>query len=528
MKNFHIHISSLIIVALVFMSSCQHKPNTTIAQALLLAGEHPDSALALLNNMQFSELGKSEQAKYAVVYTMAQDKSGLDVDEDSLLRIGYNWYEKHPEDSLYAKCQYYMGKYYMLNDSTEFAIRCLYRSYKASEMIDDILTECLALETLSKVEKMTDAEQALLHARMAIDKCERDTRTSLANKIYFRLNLCEALEFADSSAIALKECKTALSLAEELGDSLVFADTYQDMSRFFHDVGMYQKALTCAKEAYLYRKSMFDTSNALALADAYCDVDSTLQAKEILAYVSKDSHASRHLIYYIRCKAAIREGKIQPAIVCLDSSNYYLDKMYCTTMQVKNDYYVSVLQKEKEEARLQGEITSQKAATVLTVVLALIVIIFVLYIYNTNKKQAKQKAAMAVQLHAQELSHRDIQICTMRNFLLKKIDIMEKIESMRNEKEKHILISEDDWNEIEVFLDSVENLFVSRLRAQFSGLTKKDLRLMMLLRLKMPQKALALIYGISEKAIKQKLFLYKAKVGIEKEQKSLREFMENY
>ena len=34
--------------------------------------------------------------------------------------------------------------------------------------------------------------------------------------------------------------------------------------------------------------------------------------------------------------------------------------------------------------------------------------------------------------------------------------------------------------------------------------------------------------GISEKAIKQKLFLYKAKVGIEKEQKSLREFMENY
>ena len=273
---------------------------------------------------------------------------------------------------------------------------------------------------------------------------------------------------------------------------------------------------------------MFDTSNALALADAYCDVDSTLQAKDILAKVSKVSHASRHLIYYIRCKAAIREGQIQPAIVCLDSSNYYLDKMYCTTMQVKNDYYVSVLQKEKEEARLQGEITSQKAATVLTVVLALIIIIFVLYIYNTNKKQAKQKATMAEQLHAQELSHRDIQICTMRNFLLKKIDIMEKIESMRNETEKHILISEDDWNEIEVFLDSVENLFVSRLRAQFSGLTKKDLRLMMLLRLKMPQKALALIYGISEKAIKQKLFLYKAKVGIEKEQKSLREFMENY
>lgn len=528
MKNFYIHISSLIIVVLVLMSSCQHKLNATIAQALLLAGEHPDSALVLLNNMQFRKLSKSEQAKYAVVYTMAQDKSGLDVDEDSLIRIGYNWYEKHPEDSLYAKCQYYMGKYYMLHDSTEFAIRCLGRSYKASEKIGDIHTECLALEKLSKVEKMTDAKQALLHARMAIDKYERDTRASLANKIYFRLNLCETLEFVDSSAIALKECKTVLNLAEELGDSLVLADAYQDMSRFFHDEGMYQEALACAKKTYLYRNSTLDTSSGLALADAFCDVDSTLQAKEILAKVCMDSHANRHLNYYIRCKAAIREGRIQQALVCLDSSNYYLDNMYSTTLQAKNDYYASVLQREKEKARLQGEITSQKTATVLTIVLALIVIIFVLYIYNSNKKQAKQKAIMAEQLHAQELSHRDIQISTMRNFLLKKIDIMEKIESMRNETEKHILISEDDWNEIEVFLDSVENLFVSRLRAQFPKLTKKDLRLMMLLRLKMPQKALALIYGISEKAIKQKLFLYKVKVGIEKEQKSLREFMENY
>lgn len=37
---------------------------------------------------------------------------------------------------------------------------------------------------------------------------------------------------------------------------------------------------------------------------------------------------------------------------------------------------------------------------------------------------------------------------------------------------------------------------------------------MMLLRLKLPQKSLASIYCISEKAIKQKLFLYKERVGI--------------
>ena len=51
---------------------------------------------------------------------------------------------------------------------------------------------------------------------------------------------------------------------------------------------------------------------------------------------------------------------------------------------------------------------------------------------------------------------------------------------------------------------------------------------MMLLRLKLPQKALASIYGISEKAIKQKLFLYKEKVGIKGKSQSLREFIETF
>lgn len=528
MKNFYLHICALAIVALALMSSCQHKPNAKIAQALLLAEEQPDSALSLLDNIQFKELDKSEQAKYAVIYTMAQDKSGLDVDEDSLIRIAYNWYEKHPEDSIYAKCMYYMGKYYMLNDGTEFAVRCLDLAYKTSEKIGDIHTECLALEKLSKVEMMTDSRQALTHAKMALGKYEGYAKATLANKIYLRLNLCEALEFADSSAIAIKECQKALCLAEELRDSLVLADTYQDLSCFYHDQDMYREALVCAKKMCSYRNTTLDISSSLALAAAYCDADSIRQAKELIAKVRTDSYADKYLIYHIKCRAEIRDGQKEKAVASLDSTCYFLDKMYRDAAQSKNDYYVSVLKKGKEEAKLEDKIASQRMVSVLTALLLFAVIAFILYIYCSYKKRVKLKAVLTDRLHAEELSHRDIQITTMRNFFLKKIDIVNKIEAMRNETEKHMLISEDDWDEIEVFLDSVENLFVSRLREQFPGLTKKNLRLMMLLRLKMPQKALAQIYGISEKAIKQKLFLYKAKVGIKNEQKSLREFIEMF
>lgn len=528
MKRFSLYLDLLVVVLLMLMVSCQSKPNATIAQVLLLAEEQPDSALAILGNVQYKNLSEAEKAKYAVVYTMAQDKSGLDVDQDSLIRIGYNWFEKHPDDSLYAKCQYYMGKYYMLNDSTEFAIRCFNQAYKISETTNDVHMECLALEKLSKVEISTGPEKALMHARMAAEKYKSCPNPTLINKIYLRLNLCEALEVADSLTSALRECQTALRMAEELGDSTVLADIYQDLSGIYREQGNYKNALICAKRLSAYRNTTHEVSSNLVLAGAYCDADSIRQAKNILTKVSLNSPDIKHLYYYMWCKAAIKEGQERQAVAFLDSTSYYLDEMYGEALQGKSDYYTSVLQKEKEEAQLQGKVAAQKKVTALVALLAFVAVGFILYVYYSYKRHAHQKASMAERLHAEELSHRDIQISTMRNFLLKKIDIMEKIETMRNEKEKHILISEDDWNEIEVFLDSVENLFVSRLREQFSTLTQKDLRLMMLLRLKMPQKTLASIYGISEKAIKQKLFLYKAKVGIEKEQYSLREFIETF
>ncbi|MDO4209393.1 MAG: hypothetical protein Q4E44_06985, partial [bacterium] len=59
-------------------------------------------------------------------------------------------------------------------------------------------------------------------------------------------------------------------------------------------------------------------------------------------------------------------------------------------------------------------------------------------------------------------------------------------------------------------------------------LTDKDVQLFMLLRLQIPANRIASIYCISEKAVKQKLYLYKEKVGLEGEKTSLRAFIETF
>ena len=222
-----------------------------------------------------------------------------------------------------------------------------------------------------------------------------------------------------------------------------------------------------------------------------------------------------------------------------DSANSCLQNMYRSALQAKIDYYTSFLKKESERAKMQGKAEMQRWVFGLIVLLGLIIILFVLFAYWSYRKRSlariaheqeifSQKQQMMEKLHQEELSHRDVQLSVMRTYLLKKIEVVEKLNSSVPNESKHIVLSDNDWTELEVFLDSVEDLFVSRLKQKHPNLSKADLRLMMLLRLQLSQKTLASIYCVSEKAIKQKLFLYKDKVGIKNEHFSLRNYIENF
>jgi hypothetical protein len=105
----------LLVFALFLFSGCKERHNKAIDLAYQLSATAPDSALSILDGIKKARLSKAEMARYALIYTIAQDKSGLDVDKDSLLRTAYTYYHNSSDDSLYAKCEYYMGKYYMLN-----------------------------------------------------------------------------------------------------------------------------------------------------------------------------------------------------------------------------------------------------------------------------------------------------------------------------------------------------------------------------------------------------------------------------
>ena len=154
-------------VVIVFSSCTDSRKLETIRQAEMLVMEQPDSALRMLQTINRRSLRGEPLARYALVYSIAQDKSGLDVTNDSLLRIAHEYYCQHPDDSLYARSQYYMGKYYTLVDSTKQAEDCLRTAIRYAEERKEYYTQYLALDRLSREIRYSDAPLGLKYSKQA-------------------------------------------------------------------------------------------------------------------------------------------------------------------------------------------------------------------------------------------------------------------------------------------------------------------------------------------------------------------------
>ena len=523
----------LLALAVLLVTGCKETHNKGIDLAYRLAPTAPDSALAILDGIDHAKLGKTEMARYALVYTIAQDKSGLDVDNDSLLRTAYTYYNSRHDDSLYAKCEYYMGKYYMLNNSTELAVDCLQKSANASEKQGDKYTLCLALEKLSKVLSNWDSRKSVSLAKRAERIYGSLPNATITNKIYYKLNVCESLLFDDSLELAARECKEAFKLATLLRDSVVISDVYQDLASINRKCKNYIEALWYAKRAYDLSNHN-DRHKLLNLAWAYMNVDSLEECNKLLLNCKTKSTETLYTSFYIRHLAAIKEHNYANAVSFADSAYLYIEEMYGNELNNKEQYYSSLVTTQYEKGISEGKANLLTWIIGLIIFSAIVVVAFIIYVFQQYKlkakrkiKSEKEKREMEEKMHEEEMRHKEIQLSTIRSYLLKKINIAQRIEEIR-EKE-NVVLTEEDWEEIMMFVDNVEDNFISRLKERFPNLSDDDVKFMILLRLKMSSKAMGLIYNISEKSIRQKLFVYKSKVGLDGgNSPSLRSFIEAF
>lgn len=89
--------------------------------------ERPDSALAVLKQMNASELsGKEEKAKHALLYSMALDKNVIDKTDFEVLQPAIDYFENNGGSATdKMRTYYYQGRIYQNQGNDALAMECL-------------------------------------------------------------------------------------------------------------------------------------------------------------------------------------------------------------------------------------------------------------------------------------------------------------------------------------------------------------------------------------------------------------------
>lgn len=508
---------------IMVLAGCGDRHCKAIDTAYAIVNDSPDSALSILNHLNQHGLSNSEKARYALVYTMAQDKGGLDVNNDSLLRTAYTYYSAKPNDSLYAKCQYYMGKYYMLNDSSEKALDCFQHSVTAARKTMDYLTESMSLLKTSVILSGYDTNKSISFARLAYKSFGFLKNGSLKNEVYLILNLAECLSYKEGKMDScLLLVKKAIGYAKISKDSTAMADALQDLSNFYDMSGNVTMALRTAEESFCYRNN-HDVSAILTFSNALYKAGEISKAKNLLSQIKRQEyHDYGDVIYSLHRLIARKECDLISVCNYADSIESYLYSKNAEDLAAKDKFYKLIVDKEAKKVSAQKESQLMTILIIITLVLSAIIIILVVIKAKKDKR-----------IQEMNIKNKELQLANVRSFLLKKIDIIRKLKN-ENDKDyikgsmKSVVLDDNDWEELEVFLDNADNMFVKRIKAQFPILTKKDIRFLMLIRLHLPVHKIAEIYHIKDTSVRQKLFLIKSKIGLKSGDDSAQEFIDNY
>ena len=565
--------TSFFLLLVLVLSACNDSRKLeTIRQAEMLMQEQPDSALRVLQTLNRHSLRGETLARYALIYSIAQDKSGLDVTSDSLLRIAHEYYSQHPDDSLYARSQYYMGLYLCLTAQMDSAYSYLLKAKTASEEEKDYYTAYLATDRMRRIAEVSDTALCLSLSKDAYRLYIKYGVNNPVNEALLLRSIGDAYSRRDERDSAIHYYNIAMDKAMLSSNSLVVASVYQNMSRHYCYNGQYEIALKYAHQAFEYT-GYIDESLAILMAECYLENSEYDKAQQYLKALSSSNSKENKLVRLsLQHRLSTKIGDADVIQEYFDSACNVAADMYLSTLKEKLELHDKNMHEEMERQRAESRLKLSATCLVFSLLLlTLIVWLFIKYhrakkaeiehqkiqnrsLEELNMKEEERFRAEKARLLAEETMLRKEkeqkeQIMERTRFYVKKmVGILRKLEEYRREKalqEKQdkenipkgkggkndkiqMKIDEKDWTELQAYLEACDDSFVTRFKKQFADISKEDYRLCLLLRCGFTNSDLDMVYLNGIQVIKNKQNLAKERLGITGNNLSLRQYITQF
>ena len=504
------------LIAVLGLHSCVEnfkQERAIIRQAESLMQEQPDSALRVLQTINRHSLRGKTLARYALIYSIAQDKSGLDVTNDSLLRIAYEYYSQHPGDSLYARSQYYMGKYLWLTAQKDSAYACLLKAKATSEKEKDYYTAYLATDRMRRITEVSDTALCLALSKEAYELYKKHGANNPVNEAYLLIGIGESFCRRNDGDSTLYYYNMALDKAKITGDSIVMSSVYQNIANYYYSIGDFGVALDYAHKALQFQQYL-DRSLTKLFALCYTEISKYDTARQYVAALSScESKEDQLVVLNIQHRLNVKTGDADAAQECFYSATDVAADMYLSTLKEKLE-----LQRKNQNEALERQRSDYRGMTfAICFLFSMVILVLLVWLFLKYRRTSIKEKAYKEHLIGQ-----------MRIYVKKLVSIQRKLQEEKGTKNKRLVLDNRDWDEIQAFLDACDNSFVTRFKDKYPNLFVDDYRLCMLLRYGFTNPDLEQIYSITSQGVKNKQRLLKAKLDSEAQEVSLRQYIRKF
>lgn len=532
-------------ISILISCSSNERVEEKLSTAYSLLNTNPDSAISILSTIDRHSLHTPLSARYALLYSIAQDKSGLDVTDDSLLSIAKSYYDNKETDSLYAKFCYYQGLYYVQIDSLKLAEDYLWKSINSAEAQGDKYTAYLACFQMRRALKIRNPKKALVYAQKALKLYESMNQDNTSNLIYLIREVGTSYDIVGEEDSALIYMNKALHLA-------IFSNNQELSGKTYHSISQIQLSMDRPDSALYFAKIAWNTSSKRDpslyshMAECYIRLDSLDQAENLLNQAAQYPSRidTRYTIYNRLLNIGLKRNGNSKIFAYSDSVQALLKRLYYSSESDNASYQEDNHQLTTQKDEIEALFSKSLLISILVITLLIIIVLLVIYSFYISKKNAKIMLDYERKCHEQEMKISEVehkkqleiekmqfeikekQLALMKSFFLLKSDYKKQLDEYKSNL-RITDLQEEDWLVIEIFLNENFSNFVTLLRNTYPNLTENEVRDCMLLKIGLTNPEMERFYGITIPSVKQRLLRLKNKLGISEKAISAREYIQS-
>lgn len=435
------------------------------------------------------------------------------------------------------------------NDNVQAGERLADEAIQLARKENDLHTLYLAQLRLAESLAWGNSEEALSMAKQALAtyrQCNDSPRNHIIIIDYIGTYASQLAFNTDGSydealTYAQQAYELAVASRDSLGNELV-SQTLTTLANIHWAMDDYATALSFAREAEACAPPQLLLGAQQVLARCLVSCDSIAQAEALYQQMQAgDDLAAAYIIQSNLAKLALRRSDYDAAEAAIDEAFSHAEDLYYNALQQKDAYYQDVMAQERENERLRYAAAMRSAALwVGAFVVMLIAAAAALLIRSRLRSSAQRLLAEAwrrkhevderiyqanmrrqeARLHEQteaaqreQLRQRDGMVEFLQDFILQRSDVVQKL---GKSAERHVALSPHEWAEVEHTLDVIDDNRIARLRQRYAELREEDVQLCILTRLRLTNRAIGNIYGVSISAVQhRKLKLKKEVFGID-------------